>query len=581
MDGTSLPLLLSLMLLLPGGASAAQTSAGATATEQQSRSSEPPSPVAMGSQTAAETIRAELEKLGAELKQLRQELADAKGGQKEVLRTQVRDKEKAAQSKLDDLLANLKEREQAREDVGDQRAMAASWTRRVSAYLRENVEAGVSRLKELAEQTPADDAAKAEQDKAIAAEHQGLNQYLADLLANTTRAKVLGLNASGDLAYLDELLVRRAETLAGTIELVGTQKDAAAKALGSGATEEEKTASRKALATFDNKVRVIAASLEATVKLMDQRGLENTAFKQRLIQSTGQISEDIFEADVALGLIQGWLDQGREWLMTAGPGWVFKIVLVLLILWIFRRLSKIARRLVHRGLVASKAPVSQLLQQSFQAAAGGAVMMVGILIALSQLGIDLAPLLAGLGIAGFIVGFALQDTLGNFASGVMILFYRPFDVGDAVEAGGVTGTVRQMNLVSTTILTWDNQKLVVPNKKIWGEVIRNITAEATRRVDLEFGIGYSDDVEKAERVLNEIVDAHPLVLREPAPIIRLHALGESSIDFVVRPWARTSDYWTVYWDITRQVKKRFDAEGISIPFPRRDVHIYQERSANG
>ena len=156
----------------------------------------------------------------------------------------------------------------------------------------------------------------------------------------------------------------------------------------------------------------------------------------------------------------------------------------------------------------------------------------------------------------------------------MILFYRPFDVGDAVEAGGVMGTVKEMTLVSTTILTWDNQKLVVPNKKIWGEVIRNITAEATRRVDLQFGIGYSDDVDKAERVLNDIVAAHPLVLRHPEPVIRLHALGESSIDFVVRPWAKTGDYWNVYWDITREVKKRFDAEGISIPFPQRDVHIY-------
>jgi len=203
-------------------------------------------------------------------------------------------------------------------------------------------------------------------------------------------------------------------------------------------------------------------------------------------------------------------------------------------------------------------------------------MLLGVLIALSQLGINLAPLLAGFGIAGFIVGFALQDTLGNFASGVMILFYRPFDVGDAVEAGGVMGTVKEMTLVSTTILTWDNQKLVVPNKKIWGEVIRNITAEATRRVDLQFGIGYRDDVDKAERVLKDIVITHPLVLRHPEPVIRLHALGESSIDFVVRPWAKTGDYWTVYWDITREVKRRFDAEGISIPFPQRDVHIYQE-----
>ena len=203
-------------------------------------------------------------------------------------------------------------------------------------------------------------------------------------------------------------------------------------------------------------------------------------------------------------------------------------------------------------------------------------MFLGLLVALSQLGIQLGPVLAGLGIAGFIVGFALQDTLSNFAAGMMILVYRPFDVGDAVEAGGVMGTVKAMNLVSTTITTWDNQKMVVPNSKIWGDVIRNITAEPHRRVDMVFGIAYADDIDHTERVLCDIVKRNELVLAEPEPVVRLHTLGESSVDFVVRPWARTSDYWTVYWDITRAVKKRFDEEGISIPFPQRDVHLIQE-----
>jgi small conductance mechanosensitive channel len=137
------------------------------------------------------------------------------------------------------------------------------------------------------------------------------------------------------------------------------------------------------------------------------------------------------------------------------------------------------------------------------------------------------------------------------------------------------GSVKAMNLVSTTIATWDNQKLVVPNSKIWGDVIRNITAEPHRRVDMTFGIAYADDIDQAESVLWDIVKHHELVLEEPAPVIRLHTLGESSVDFVVRPWANTGDYWTVYWDITRAVKKRFDQEGITIPFPQRDVHLIQ------
>ena len=197
----------------------------------------------------------------------------------------------------------------------------------------------------------------------------------------------------------------------------------------------------------------------------------------------------------------------------------------------------------------------------------------------SQLGIQLGPLLAGLGVAGFIIGFALQDTLSNFASGMMILIYRPFDVGDLIEAGGVTGKVSEMSLVSTTVLTVDNQKLVVPNNKIWGDVIRNVTAQKMRRIDMTFGIGYSDDIAHAERVLAEIVQCEERVLADPEPVIRLHTLGESSVDFVVRPWVRTADYWEVYWDITRKVKERFDAEGISIPFPQRDVHLIREAPA--
>jgi small conductance mechanosensitive channel len=216
----------------------------------------------------------------------------------------------------------------------------------------------------------------------------------------------------------------------------------------------------------------------------------------------------------------------------------------------------------------------------FVSIAAKAVMIVGILVGLSQLGFQLGPILAGLGVAGFIVGFALQDTLSNFAAGAMILIYRPYDVGDMIEAaGGVFGKVSHMSLVSTTILTIDNQTLVVPNSKIWGDVIKNVTAQRERRIDMVFGISYSDDIPKAEQILESILEQHPKVLKEPEPIVKLHNLGDSSVDFVVRPWVRTEDYWDVHWDVTREVKMRFDAEGVSIPFPQRDVHFYRENGS--
>jgi small conductance mechanosensitive channel len=271
-----------------------------------------------------------------------------------------------------------------------------------------------------------------------------------------------------------------------------------------------------------------------------------------------------------------------DWFRTNGADIVFQLLTFLLILFAFWILSRIARGTVRRVIERSKMQISSLARDFFIKMTSRTVMLLGFLIAIAQLGVEVGPLLAGLGIAGFIVGFALQDTLSNFASGLMILMYRPFDVGDAIEAAGVTGKVDQMNLVSTMILTFDNQLLILPNKQVWGGIIRNITHQDTRRVDMTFGIGYSDDISKAEEVLTAIVTSHEKVLKDPEPVIRLHTLGDSSMDFIVRPWSKTSDYWDVYWDVTREVKRRFDEEGISIPFPQRDVHIYQqEASGNG
>jgi len=157
----------------------------------------------------------------------------------------------------------------------------------------------------------------------------------------------------------------------------------------------------------------------------------------------------------------------------------------------------------------------------------------------------------------------------------MILLYRPFDVGDFIDAGGVKGTVKRLTLVSTTMSTPDNQLVIVPNNKIWGDVITNVTGSATRRVDLVFGICYDDDMGQAVALMERVVTSHELVLEDPAPVIKVHELADSSVNFVCRPWVKTSDYWTVYWDLTRAVKEAFDAEGITIPYPQQDVYMHQ------
>jgi len=233
--------------------------------------------------------------------------------------------------------------------------------------------------------------------------------------------------------------------------------------------------------------------------------------------------------------------------------------------------------LVRRGVQSSKFETSKLLQKMMIGLASRTVMILGIFIALAQLGIKVGPLLAGLGVMGFIVGFALQDNLANFAAGAMILIYRPYDVGDLIEAGGVFGEVSHMSLVSTTILTLDRQTLVVPNNKIWGDVIKNVKAQKRRRVDLLFKIDHSNDVMKVEDVLKAIVAAHPLALEDPEPTIKLHNLGEFSMDFVLRIWAETDDYWDVYWDVIRETKLQFEREGIRFPSPPREIRLRDER----
>lgn len=205
--------------------------------------------------------------------------------------------------------------------------------------------------------------------------------------------------------------------------------------------------------------------------------------------------------------------------------------------------------------------------------------IAGLIVGLAAIGVNTTPLVAIIGAAGFVIAFALQNTLSNFASGLLIMFYKPFDTGDFVETSSVSGKVKSMTLVTTNMMTPDNKLLVVPNNELWGKVITNVTGSNERRVDMVFGIGYNDDIGCAEQVLKDLVTTHPLVLKDPEPVIRVSELGDSSVNLICRPWVKTADYWTVYWELTRAVKERFDEEGISIPFPQQDVHIYNNPAA--
>jgi len=291
---------------------------------------------------------------------------------------------------------------------------------------------------------------------------------------------------------------------------------------------------------------------------------------RRYINAVSGVKVDVTDVQAAWVNVYGWLVSAE-----GGVRWMLNILKFVIVIFAFWALSKLISEAVKRALAISPSN-SVILNEFIVSSVRRLTIIIGILIGLSALEINVGPVLAIIGAAGFVVAFALQSTLSNFASGIMIMFYRPFDVGDLIDVTGVYGTVKSMTLVSTSVMTLDNKLMVVPNNQIWGNTITNATKSSERRVDMIFGIGYADSIEHAKQVMDKILDDHPKVLSDPEPVVRLHELGDSSVNFVCRPWVNTADYWDVYWDVTRQVKENFDAEGITIPFPQRDIHVHNE-----
>ncbi|KZY62215.1 hypothetical protein A3742_11225 [Oleiphilus sp. HI0071] len=411
-------------------------------------------------------------------------------------------------------------------------------------------------------------------EQVVARRNRILDQYLQALFVNTQYQQGLDLDHTSDVTYLEQKLQTYARYAADSVEALLDARENFLRVLGFANADVQTEINDKLQALEHKKVGAIE-TLAQRIQLMNSLSMDTQELSQFLVIARGKLSGDLLDADIIVGLSEQMTNALARWFSENGIDLILNIIMFFAVLLVFSIIAKLVRKVVQNALDHSNLKISALLHKFFVSMSSKLVLLIGFLIALSQLGVEVGPMLAGLGMVGFIIGFALQDTLSNFASGMMILIYRPFDEGNLIETAGVTGIVSKLSLVSTTVLTFDNQSLVIPNSKIWGDVIRNVTAQTTRRVDLVFGIGYSDDIPKAEAVLAGILDEHPKVLKNPEPMIKVHTLNESSVDFIVRPWVATSDYWDVYWDITRTVKQRFDEEGISIPFPQRDVHVYQ------
>jgi small conductance mechanosensitive channel len=264
-------------------------------------------------------------------------------------------------------------------------------------------------------------------------------------------------------------------------------------------------------------------------------------------------------------IIHGFQSQGIELGLN--------LLAAIVIFYVGRTVARVLTRGVRKLMEAQS--IDPILISFVTSLTQWALMAFVIIAAITKLGVQTASLVALIGAAGLAVGLALQGSLANFAAGVLIVLFRPYKVGDWIEAASVSGTVSHVQVLTTILITADNKQIIIPNAQIMNSIITNYNANDTRRIDMEVGVSYADDIDKVRRTINALVNADSRILQEPACQIVVSGLGESSVDFAIRPWVNSKDYWAVRFALTEAIKKRFDDEGISIPFPQRDVHLYQ------
>jgi len=269
-------------------------------------------------------------------------------------------------------------------------------------------------------------------------------------------------------------------------------------------------------------------------------------------------------------------DWAGLWVMvkTTGVAFGIKALIALVIFYVGRIIARMLQSGLHK--VLQRQQVDKILETFVCNLAYWMIMLFVIIAAINQVGVQTTSLIAVMGAAGLAVGLALQGSLSNFAAGVLIVIFRPYSVGDWVEAAGISGSVEQVQILTTVLKTGDNKQIIVPNAQIMGSIITNYSANATRRIDMTIGVSYDDDLDKVRTTIRELVDADERIMKDPACTIAVSELADSSVNFVVRPWVKTADYSGVKFDLTEAVKKRFDQEGISFPFPQQDVHLYQQ-----
>jgi small conductance mechanosensitive channel len=405
-----------------------------------------------------------------------------------------------------------------------------------------------------------------------------LDRLLLALAGILEDGALLGLDTRKDWSRFDRVLNNRAETLVGRLQIAVNAREALEKKIATSeraeAPGDEIGVDRTRLQYSEARVQGVAKSLEATVDLLSSRGVEVTQYRQFIIKTTGEISERVLDPRVLIGLVGDFLKDVGQWFKDFGPTILVKLLIILASVGVSRltfRLGWWLMRLV--GLIN----LSKLMIQLGNSLIKPIASIVGLFFGLWLVGADPTTLLAGAGVAGVIIGFALQDSLSNLAAGFFILGTRPFDVDDVIRTGDVVGTVKAMLISNTTVVTFDGRRLLIPNRKIWADIIENRSVEPLRRTDITVRVGFDEDIDRVIAILHDLLKGEEHVLDRPATSIFVSEWADSWVEIAVRPWSRNEDWWSLLTNLPRLVALRFAEEGINIPYPRLERSGYPDQ----
>jgi len=390
--------------------------------------------------------------------------------------------------------------------------------------------------------------------------HTLIFEYMSGLGALLRLREQLGLSVEDDRNTFEEFVTRNVERLHGQIRLDAQTLTELRRALRADPSNAD---TELALRAMDYKQTRSLANMAAWLDVLQEQGLDTAGHRALLIQQQGRLGAEILQRDVFASI---WREQTeRLWRNVArnGPNLLLRVFTFLAVLVLAWMVAHVIRRLLEAIMNASFVRLSQLMKERLLTLSFGITFLAGVVLALTTIGWSVMPMLAGLGVAGLVIGFALQDSLKSFVAGWMILLYHAYDVGDYVQVSGAEGRVRKMTLNSTKIATPDNTIKLVPNRKIWDETIVNLTASRARRVELEVTCGSDNDIDRVENCIRELLSEHPKVLNKPPPEVHLARIGSSEMVFTVQPWVRTENYWTMRRSLLKEIRLRFERDGIT------------------